>query len=136
VDQRCISGDRWQSRHNGIVFWILLSGLDERAKEMRTEWFAKASQVLENELGEEQLENLRAEAEGKMAEVNEKLGELNDALRVGEEEIEGIELPDIPGVPEGEGDGGYGLPSPLIDSEWEFAEQSRLLIAQRRYEAT
>ena len=37
----------------------------------------------------------------KMAEVQEKLGELNAALRVGEEEVEGIDLPQIPEIPKG-----------------------------------
>ena len=36
-----------------------------------------------------------------MAEVQEKLGELNAALRVGEEEVEGIDLPQIPEIPKG-----------------------------------
>jgi hypothetical protein len=85
-------------------------------------------------LGEEQLASLRQEAEGKLAEVQEKLGELNAALRVGEEEMEGIDLPEIPEIPEGETPRLDSVPYPLIDSDWEFVHQSQRLIAHKAYE--
>ena len=105
-------------------------GLDDRVREARQEWEVTALEVLTDEIGEEQLAKLRADAEDKLGELEVKVKALDDALRV--EEVEGIELPEIPELPEGEVTGADG--KPLIDSDWEFAEQSRLLIAHKAYE--
>ncbi len=105
-------------------------GLDERVRGARREWEAAAQIVLTDQIGEDQLANLRAEAEAKLAELAAQVEALNDALRV--EEVEGIELPEIPDIPEAAVDGIHG--KPLIDSRWDWADQSRRLIAHKAYE--
>ena len=107
-------------------------GLDDRVREARREWEQRAGQVLEREIGQEQLERLRLDAEAKLDDLTAEIEALNDALRV--DEIEGIDLPDIPDIPAAKVDGSDGKPSPLIDSGWSFAEQSRRLKAYRAYE--
>jgi hypothetical protein len=103
------------------------SGLDARAREKRREWEARAQQVIENEIGKGQLTQRRADAEAKLAELHEQVEALKDAL-------EGVELPEIPDVIEGQADIDGSLPSPLIDSKWDFAEQCQRLISHKSYE--
>ena len=48
-------------------------------------------------------------------------------------EIEGVELPDPPEILHGETPEENG--NPLISSEWDWAEQTRALIAHKAYES-
>lgn len=105
-------------------------GLDDRVKVARLEWEEKVNAVLVEKIGEEDLGRIRADAEKQLEEIREKATALDKALRV--EEIEGIKLPEPPEIPEAEVDGMDGLP--LIDSDWDWAEQTRRLIAHRAYE--
>jgi phage terminase large subunit-like protein len=57
--------------------------------------------------------------------------EANDELW-GATLIEGVELPEVPEIPEAEVDRDDGLP--LIDSDWDWSEQTAKLIAHKAYE--
>ncbi len=105
-------------------------GLDDRVSSARREWERKVNAVLVEQIGEEDLEQIRADAEQQLVEIRDRATALDKALRV--EEIEGIELPDPPEIPEAEVEGSDGLP--LIDSDWDWAEQTRRLIVHRAYE--
>jgi hypothetical protein len=105
-------------------------GLEDRVKAARRRWEEEVNAVLAEKIGEEDLERIRTDAERQLIEIREKATALDRALRV--EEIEGIELPEPPAIPEAEVQGMDGLP--LIDSDWDWAEQTRRLIAHRAYE--
>jgi hypothetical protein len=105
------------------------SDLDDRVRVARRDWEERVNALLVEQIGEEDLARIRTEAEEQLVEIREKATALDRALRV--EEIEGIELPEPPEIPKaetGEVDG-----SPLIDSDWDWAEQTRRLIAHRAY---
>jgi hypothetical protein len=107
-------------------------GLDRRAREIRRQWEADAQQVLADQLGAEQLEQIRRDGEAKLAELEEQIEAINDALRI--DEVEGIELPDIPDTPIGRVESDYSDgEAPLCSSEWDFAEHAERLIAHKRY---
>jgi hypothetical protein len=107
------------------------SGLDERVRRARREWEAEAQRKLEAEIGEEQLAQLRADAEQKLVDLEVQVEALNNALTV--DEVEGLELPETPDVVEGTAEVD-GLPSPLIDSGWGFIDQCQKLISHKAYE--
>lgn len=106
------------------------TSLDARVREVRREWEAEALATLEAEIGAEGLANLRAEAEDRLAELETQVAALDAALHV--EEVEGIELPEVPEVLIGEPGEVDGLP--LLDSNWSYAEQTERLIRHRAYE--
>lgn len=108
------------------------AGLAETTRKLKQDWLERAEAALTEQLGEEELERIREQAEAKLEQAQEQIEELEEALRV-EAEVEGIELPEIPKIPEGEADLD-GLPEPLIDSDWSWGEQTRRLIAYKRYE--
>jgi hypothetical protein len=102
-------------------------GLDDRVRAARREWEERAQEVLMERVGEERLARLREDADTKLEELTRRIAELN-------EEIEDMELPEPPEIPEADASGTDHLPSPLIDSDWDWAEQSRRLIAHKAYE--
>lgn len=104
------------------------TSLDRRVRDARAEWEQQAQEVLVQQLGPERLEEMRAEAEAKLAGLDEQVVAINDALRV---DVDGIDLPPID-VPEPELDGEYGLP--LVDSDWSHAKQCQNLINHKAYE--
>jgi hypothetical protein len=105
------------------------TGLDARVSAARHEWQDQAQAVLEAEIGEDQLDALRDEAEDKLVELEDEVDALNDALHV--REIDGLDLPELPEPPQPEVTAVDGLP--LIDSRWSHAEQSLQLIAHKAY---
>jgi hypothetical protein len=107
--------------------------LARRSLELELQWREEAKQVLAEGLDDEQLARLRRDAQATLDELEDKRDELNEALRV---DADGIELPEPPEVPWGEVDGAGGLPPSLIDSNWDFAEQTRRLKAHKSYEET
>jgi hypothetical protein len=105
------------------------TGLDQRVRMARGAWEHRARQLIE-ERGPDQLEQMRADAEARLADLQAKVDALNGAMRV---DAHNVELPPLPEVPIGETDVD-GLPSPLIDSTWDFTEQTRRLISHKNYE--
>lgn len=103
--------------------------LDRRVREAREEWLQRAQESLDAQLGEERLAAIRAEAEDRIAEMQEQVDALRDALRI---DSTSFNLPAFE-IPEHDVDMD-GLPSPLIDSEWGFIEGSRRLKAAKAYE--
>ena len=57
---------------------------------------------------------------------------MNDALRVAEEQVEGIALPEIPEIPEGRLIRRFAITPNRLRLEW--TEQTRKLIAHKAYE--
>jgi hypothetical protein len=103
--------------------------LDGRVRKAREEWEREAQQALDQQLGPDVLDRIRDEAEAQLEELEEQVDALNDALRI---DLGGITLPEfVPPEPE---DREYGLPCPLIDSDDDYAEASRRLIAHKAYE--
>jgi hypothetical protein len=104
------------------------TSLDRRVHEAHSEWQAEAQEALIDQLGPQQLAAMRAEAEGKLAGLEEQVAAINDALRI---DVDGIDLPAFE-VPEPRVYGNHGLP--LVDSDWSHAEQCRALIGHKAYE--
>jgi hypothetical protein len=104
--------------------------LDQRVEEARDAWEQEQQQRLVDHLGPEQLAEIRTKAEDRLADLDELVDEINDALTV---EVEGVEFAPFE-VPEPE-DREYGLPdTPVISSDWDYAEQTRRLQARKAYE--
>ncbi len=101
-------------------------GLDDRVREVRREWEEHAREIVLEEIGEERLAQAREDADSRLRELTAGIAKLN-------QEIEELELPEPPEIPEAEASGGDRLASPLIDSAWDWAEQSRRLIAHKAY---
>ena len=102
--------------------------LDQRVFAARIEWLDDAQAVIDESLGDEELERLREQAAVKLADMRQQIDELNDALRI---DVTYDDLPefDIP-VPETNG-AIHG--KPLVDSRWSFREQCQALIAAKTY---
>ena len=103
------------------------SGLDDRVREIRRDWEQRAHEALREEIGEERLARLREDAEARLERVTAEIAKLN-------EEIEGVELPEPPEIPGPKVARTDRLPSPLIDSMWDWTEQTERLIAHKAYE--
>jgi hypothetical protein len=101
--------------------------LDRRVSEVRLEWEQHAQAALEEQLGEDVLDRLRAEVEAKVEEVAELVEEINGQLWV---PTDGIALPDIPAIPEPVAN---GTPSPLASSDWGYVGLTRALQARAAY---
>lgn len=106
------------------------SGLDDRVRRARREWESEARQVLADEIGEDQLDQLRDDAEAKLDTLAGEVEKLNDALTI--DEIRGLSLPEVPPIPGAEVNGADG--KPLISSDWDFGQQSRRLKSHKAYE--
>ncbi|MEJ7567966.1 MAG: hypothetical protein WKF41_06845 [Gaiellaceae bacterium] len=108
-------------------FWD--STLETRVKAAKDAWFAEAWKQVNGQLDEEQLNALKVEAQEKLAELQDEIEELNDALSL--EVPEDVEFPPIV-IPEAVVNVDR-LPSPLIDSEWDWTEQTVRLKAAKAY---
>lgn len=104
------------------------STLEGRVFTARMEWERGAQEMLVEQLGPYEMERIRADAEEKLGELHEQVEAINDALRI---DTTGITLPDFK-VPEPRAVN--GLPSPLIDSDMDYAGATQRLIAHKRYE--
>jgi len=104
--------------------------LGRRVRDARQAWIREAQQALEAQMGSDELDRIQQEAAGKLDELRDEIKAINDALHI---DVDRDDLPPIV-VPAAQLNGGPdGLP--LIDSTWSFSEQSRRLIAHKRYEA-
>lgn len=103
------------------------TSLDRRVSEARNEWRFRAQAMLEDQLGQERLDAMRAEAEAKLHSLEEQVQVINDALRI---DADGVVLPPID-IPEAKPSGVYGLP--LVASDLSHGEQCRRLISRKAY---
>lgn len=104
------------------------SSLDARVSEARWSWLTEAQTVLDESMDPQRLDVIRAEAGAKLATMRAEIDALNDSLRV---EVDDVDLPAMV-VPTAALNGGaHG--TPLVDSRWGFAEQSRRLIEAKAY---
>jgi hypothetical protein len=104
--------------------------LSRRVNEAREEWLEQAQTRLEEQIDQEQLERIRAEAAAKLETLRDEIDAVNEALRaeIGDE----FGLPEIV-VPEPELDGDV-VGKPLIDSDWPWVKQTRALKASKAYD--
>jgi hypothetical protein len=105
--------------------------LARRANEIRREWEERARQVLVDQVGAEQLEQMEREAEAIVAQLEELREQANDKMRV--EAIDGVELPELPELPEPELENQGEASPPLISSDWSWVDQTRRLIDHKSY---
>lgn len=103
-------------------------GLRERVAAAKEEWRARAQEILEEQLGHEQLERIRAEAVERLGTMSLELEAVNAALRV---DTTDFDLPEIE-IPEAEVDAEVDG-APLISSEWSHLEQSQRLVDWKAY---
>ena len=102
--------------------------LNQRVADAREQWEREAQAVVDDSLDQEQLDQLRADLEAKLAELESELEAFNDAVRI---ETNDFDLPPIPPVPEPEVSGSNG--TPLLDSSRPYAVQSQALIDSKAY---
>ena len=103
------------------------SSLERRVHEVCREWEERAQVALEEQLGEEEISRVRAEAEEKIDELYELVQEVNEQLWV---PTDGIELPEVPKVP---APAENGTPSPLAASGMDYVELTRALRTRGAY---
>ena len=102
--------------------------LDGRVDAAYQRWVDEAQCRLDKQLDRAEIERIQAEAAGKLEELREEIDAINQALHV---DIDDLDLPK-PVVPEPEIDeADHGLP--LVDSTWEWAEQTASLKASKTY---
>jgi hypothetical protein len=105
------------------------ASLDRRVKAARDEWLAHAQARLEEQLDPDELQRIKTEAAEKLGQLREEIDAIADALHV---DIYDFDLPEIV-IPEPKLPGSLdGLP--LIDSTWEWVEQTVRLKASKAYE--
>jgi hypothetical protein len=106
------------------------TSLERRMREARQAWEEKAQQALVEQLGADQIEQLRREAEEKIAELHDLRDQVKDAMYV--DDLDGVVLPDPPEAPEPDVKG-VASNRPLIHSDWELIDQARGLRAHKSY---
>jgi hypothetical protein len=103
------------------------STLDARRLRIARQWREAAQQAVDEQDGE-RLDQLRADAADRLAEIQERIEEITEEIHL---DAGMFDLPDIPELPEPELNGDQ--PEPLFDSRWDFTEQCRRLIASKSY---
>jgi hypothetical protein len=105
--------------------------LDQRARKIRDDWLSEAQAVLGQAIDADLIAAVHAEAEDRLSEIRADIDRINDQLRTSTEVLDDVALPALPEPPEAELPE-LGLP-PLVSSAWGWAEQTRALIARKRY---
>jgi hypothetical protein len=104
--------------------------LFKRCSETQEQWRDACQQAVEEQTNQEHLDDLAEQANEAIETVREQIRALEEQIRIDPRDYE---LPGCPDLPEpeiaAEPDG-----SPLIDSAWSWAEQSRRLIASKAYD--
>jgi hypothetical protein len=103
--------------------------LARRVNAARREWLEQAQARLEEQIDREQLERLRAEAAAKLETLRDEIDAVNEALRA--ETGDDFDLPEAV-VPEPELNG-HVHGKPLIDSDWDWVEQTHALKDSKAY---
>ena len=99
--------------------------LNSRVLRARSDWIERAQAQLDRQLDANEVARIRDQAAQRLAEMREEIDTLNDSTQI---DIGDLDLPPVE-VPEPVNISLVGLPSPLIDSDESFAEQSRRLKA-------
>jgi hypothetical protein len=104
--------------------------LDHRVDSARREWLAQAQARLDEQIDQEKLEQLRAEAMAKLETLRDEIDAINEALRA--ETGDDFDLPSID-VPQPELDRQIN-DLPLVDSDWAWVDQTLALKASKAYQ--
>ena len=102
--------------------------LDQRVNQAREEWLEQAQLAVDEATDAERLDRIRVEAAAQLDAMREQIDAINDALRV---EVNPNDLPDIV-IPEAELTLGVA-PTPLLDSDDDFVDQTQRLIDSKAY---
>lgn len=105
-------------------------GLDSRVRVAARAWTSEAQQAVDEASDTPQMAAVRQQAQEKLAELDEQIQAINDALRVS---ADGFDLPAIPDLPEPELDWN-DEPDGIASSDDDFVDQTQGLIADRNYE--
>jgi hypothetical protein len=107
------------------------SRLTAQVLRARAAWLEQAQQIIDDSLGTDELDRIRAEAAEKLQTMQEQIDEINDALRVS---VDDFDLPELE-IPESEldPDNNDDAPLPLIDSRDDWTEQTLGLLDSRSY---
>jgi hypothetical protein len=104
--------------------------LDARVRDARRDWLADAQQRLDDYIGDP---DLPGECERVADRLDEMRDEMQRLIRSVQVDVDGFDPPDIE-VPEAQLNGASPDGEPLCDSSWSFAEQTRRLIASKKYD--
>lgn len=113
----------------GVILPFYDLTLGSRVLDARRSWIAEAQNVVDANVDQGQLAQIRADAEAKLQELQDEIEAINDALRV---DISDFDVPDIPAVPLPDVDED-DQPLPLFDSEWSYIDGTRALIESKAY---
>jgi hypothetical protein len=113
--------------HNAVAPFFDTT-LASRAWQLKEDWRRRAQGIVDASIDQDHLEQVRADAEAKLAELREEIDAINEALRF---DISDFDVPPVPAVPEPIISGDQ--PMPLLDSKWSFADQCKRLIDSKAY---
>jgi hypothetical protein len=102
--------------------------LEGRVWQAYAAWIEEAQAALEQHLGHGELARIQGDAAARLDTIRAEVEAINDVM--GGVTLAGVDLPDVE-VPEAETDGDHG--TPLVDSEWDFADQCQALIESKAY---
>jgi hypothetical protein len=107
-------------------------GLARRVRDAREDWLEQARTIVDAEIDADRreplAEQLQAQLDAMREEITKATEQIREQIRI---DASDFDLPEII-VPEAEIDE-YEQPTPLIDSEWDFAEQCQALIDSKAY---
>lgn len=104
------------------------TSLNQRVREAKRAWMEQAQARLEEQLDHAELDRIKEGATAKLAQLEEEIYALNDALSV---DIGDIDLPEIV-IPQPDLNGSvHG--EPLVDSSWSWVEQTMALKVSKGY---
>jgi hypothetical protein len=104
--------------------------LADRVNAAAFEWERQAQQVIDAGIDRATIDSAAVELAAKCDEVQRVIAERIDSLI---ESADQIELPELPEIPEAEIDF-EAQPMPLINSEWDWVDQTQRLKASRNYD--
>lgn len=104
--------------------------LASRVFEAKGGWLDQAREALEEQLDSEDMQTIRGHAERQIESIRAQLREIVASTQMAAEDLE--IYPPEPEIPGAEIDTDL-QPQPLISSDWSWVEQSRALIARKRY---
>ena len=113
--------------------WIKLfydKTLGRRVRAAAQEWEEQAQRVIDDEIDQDGLDDAVTELDRLRDEIQEVIDDQVDPILEAADEIE---LPDYPDMPEARIDT-EAQPIALVDSRWEWAEQTKRLIASKGYD--
>jgi hypothetical protein len=103
--------------------------LSNRAAQATNEWRNACQVAVDEQTDQDHLDELAARANAALESVREQIEELQRQVRI---DTSDYDLPERPDIPEPEIDESL-QPQPLVSTDWSWAEQTRALIARKRY---